>query len=482
MMPSSWSSCPYAFGSSSARPVAAGRALGDQVPQPGDLRVPRGHRERRQLRRHQRQVERALQPEQRRVLHRPPVAHEPPPHLLPRAHVGLRRRRQPPVQLLHAAPRPHRRHRRRQPPVPRVGVVHVVRRHRPHTQVRGHPREQVVVRGVQRKAVIDQLHHHVPAPEPVHQPRQLLERRPRPRRRQGVAHRALAAAGQHHGVTGQLVHHLVQVVDRPALLPAPQVRVRDHPAQPPVPRHLPRQHQQMPPRRIRNPVLRPRQPQAQLRAVHRAHPQLPRRVGEAHHPVHPVVVGQRERVQPRPRRLLHQPLRMRRPVQEAEVRVRVQLRIRHPGQPGTHVVPAVPLHQVRRRPRIPLPTPRPRRTVPAITRRGLHPPRQRPLQLRPRPAATVEPHTEPPSTHTAEGKPATERMFEVCAGIATAVNRNADGGADTCRARPNRPPTPSNRPPTRSSRHPTRSSRHRASPTAPNHPLPVQRPPVDSAT
>ena len=92
--------------------------------------------------------------------------------------------------------------------------------------------------GVERVAVVDQLHHHVLAPEPLDK---LVHLRPRGSWSVGeecLADRAFAAAGQHHGVAAQFVDDLLQVVDRFALLLAAQVGVGDHPAHPPVALHL----------------------------------------------------------------------------------------------------------------------------------------------------------------------------------------------------------------------------------------------------
>src|SRR5947209_5659910 len=65
------------------------------------------------------------------------------------------------------------------------------------------------------------------------------------------------------------------------------------------------------------------------------------RFGEADDPVEPVVVGDGQGGQTEPGRLLHQLLRVRRPVQEAEVRVAVELGVGDggcaaaDGRPGT---------------------------------------------------------------------------------------------------------------------------------------------------
>ena len=100
--------------------------------------------------------------------------------------------------------------------------------------------------------------------------------------------------------------------------------------------------------RVGDTVLRRGQPQAEFGAVDGPHAQLAGGVGEPHHPVHAVVVGQRDRVQPGPGRLLHQLLRVGGAVQEAEVRMHMQLRVRDTGQTETGVVPVMALHQIRR--------------------------------------------------------------------------------------------------------------------------------------
>ena len=69
----------------------------------------------------------------------------------------------------------------------------------------------------------------------------------------------------------------------------------------------------------------------QLSAEHRRQPGFGGSLRKADHPVEPVVIGQRQRFEPQPHCFVHQLARTRRPVQEAEVGMGVQLRVRHRG-------------------------------------------------------------------------------------------------------------------------------------------------------
>ena len=71
-------------------------------------------------------------------------------------------------------------------------------------------------------------------------------------------HVPLAAAGEHQHVVAQRLGHLLQVVDRAALLPAAQVRLGDGAGQPGVPLGPAGQHQQVTAGRVGFAVLRRR--------------------------------------------------------------------------------------------------------------------------------------------------------------------------------------------------------------------------------
>ena len=134
------------------------------------------------------------------------------------------------------------------------------------------------------------------------------------------------------------------------------------------------------------------------------------RFGEAHHPVEAVVVGDRQRLEPEAGRLGGQLLRVGGTVEEREVGVAVQLRVRH-GDPLRRAV-ARPAQVVGRLERLALAAPR-RPVTPGVPRRAPRRPpvspgsRGRPIRQRffefvPGPGWVVEPHS-PSIEHTFAG-------------------------------------------------------------------------------
>ena len=75
-------------------------------------------------------------------------------------------------------------------------------------------------------------------------------------------------------------------------------------------------------------VLRGRDAEGELGAEDRPHAERAGRLGEPDDAVEPVVVGERERLEPEPGRLLGELLRLARAVEEAERGVGVQLGVR----------------------------------------------------------------------------------------------------------------------------------------------------------
>ncbi len=201
--------------------------------------------------------------------------------------------------------------------------------------------------------MVGQLDEHPVPAEQVDQPAQFGSGRVRSTAHERAPHRALAAPGERQAVPTGLRGEPLQVVAGPALLrprlaalaalallavladlPAAPVVTEvargDGPAQPPVPLRPGGQQQQVFAHRVGHTVLRAGQAEAQLGAEHRGHAQLPGRLGEPHRPVHAVVVGDGHRVQAESNSFLDQFLRMTRAVQETEVGVAVQFRVRHP--------------------------------------------------------------------------------------------------------------------------------------------------------
>ena len=319
-----------------ARAVPLQRPVHGQLAQPLHLGVPgRFVPVVRQLRRDHPQVEGELPAVRRGPRHRARVRGEPGRHLRPAAQVRGGRGGQPAVHLVQAAPRAYRGQRGGQPAPARSGVVHVVGGHGGQPGPLGQYRQPVVAFVVARVALVGQLHRHVFRAEERDQSIQLclcfLDALGEQRRR----YQTLAAPGQHQHVAGEVRGDLLQVVLRAALLLAGQLRLGDRPGQLGVPLRAARQHQQMPTDRIGYAVLRSWKLQRQLGAEDGAQPrladlvQLADRLGEPDHAVEPVVVGDGQRFQPQPGRLLNQLLRMAGPVQETEVGVTVQLGVGH---------------------------------------------------------------------------------------------------------------------------------------------------------
>ena len=189
-------------GLAGAGPVVPLRPLLGQVAEVAHLVVSLGAHERGQLGGHQREVEGGGEADLGRPLDHAGVAVEPPGHLGAGPEVGPGRGGKPRVELVQAAPGPHRRHRGGERPPGRDGVVHVPGGDAGHVVAVGQRREGVVAGRVERVAVVPQLHDHALAPEPLDQPPQLPTRRSRPVGHQGGGHQALAAAREHPPAAG----------------------------------------------------------------------------------------------------------------------------------------------------------------------------------------------------------------------------------------------------------------------------------------
>ena len=166
------------------------------------------------------------------------------------------------------------------------------------------------------------------AAEPVHQVGQRLGGRLRAAVGKRLADMAFAAPGQDVPVPACRLGQRVVVVAQLALLAACQMRRRQLSRQPAISFRPAGQHQQM--RSWRIGVLGPvATTEGQLGTEHRLHVEFLGRLGEAHHTVEPVVVGQRDGAQIEPGGLLDEFLRRAGAVEEAVRRMRVQLGIRN---------------------------------------------------------------------------------------------------------------------------------------------------------
>ena len=192
-------------------------------------------------------------------------------------------------------------------------------------------RRQLGQRGValvvERMAVVGEFDADPVAAEPVHQVGQRRRCRIGPAGGKGLAHMAFTTAGEDMPVPAARLGQRVKVVARLALLAAGQMRRGQLPGQPPIAFRAAGQHQQVRPRRIG--LLGARAiAQRQFGAEHRSHVQFLGGLGEPHHPVEPVVIGQCDGPQIEPGGLLDEFLRRAGAVEEAVRRVRVQFGIR----------------------------------------------------------------------------------------------------------------------------------------------------------
>ena len=216
--------------------------------------------------------------------------------------------------------------------------MHVVGGHRVEAPLHGQARQGVVARRVERVPVVPQLERHVGAAEGVDEPSHLLGGRPGPGLHQRGGDRPLAAAAEHQPVPARGARQRVEGEDGLALLPAGEVRVGQHGGEARVAVGVAGEHDEVRPGRIGLAGAQAGRRQRHLGAEDGRQPAGARRLGEPHHAVEAVMVGQRQRVQPEPVRLGHQLLGIAAPVEEAEARVRVQLGVGlgHRGAPAVN--------------------------------------------------------------------------------------------------------------------------------------------------
>ncbi len=237
-------------------------------------------------------------------------------------------RRQPAGRLVDRVAGPDRAHRHRQPAAGRLGEVRRGGGYQPDAESRSQVGELRVALVVERMAVVGEFDADPLAAEPVHQVGQRRRGRVRPASGKGLAHMAFAAAGQDVPVSARRLGERVKVVARLALFTTGQMRRGQLPGQPSISLRAAGQHQQVRPRRI-GLLGSCHVAQRQLSAEHRPHVQFLGGLGEPHHPVEPVVIGQRDGPQIEAGGLLDEFLRCAGAVEEAVRRMRVQLGIRH---------------------------------------------------------------------------------------------------------------------------------------------------------
>ena len=235
---------------------------------------------------------------------------------------------EPAVHLVEAAAGPDRGQGGGQGSLPGGGVVDVVGGDHLDPGPKGEGGQRVVADRIERVAMVPELNRHVLPPEDLDESGQRGLGRRRALTGQRGGHGALATAGQHQPVTpgcsGRLVGQVRQRATGRPLLSRHLGPADDRP-QPGVANRVAGQHQQMGTAGIGHTVGYGCGPEGQLGAEHRGQALGPGRLGEPHHAVEAVVVGEGQGVQPQMHGLLDQFLGMGRTVEEAEVGMTVQL-------------------------------------------------------------------------------------------------------------------------------------------------------------
>jgi hypothetical protein len=155
---------------------------------------------------------------------------------------------------------------------------------------------------------------------------------------QRLAHGALAAPREDEPMATGQFGELLEVVARPALLAARELSGRDGRGEAVIALLLARKHEQVGALGIGDAVLRGTQAEGELGADDRGDTELGGRLGHAHGAVEPVVIGEREGGETEPCCLLGHAFGHRGAVEEAEARVRVQLRVGHDALRGREPV------------------------------------------------------------------------------------------------------------------------------------------------
>ena len=278
-----------------------------------------GAGERREVRGDEGQVERRRPADLARQLDDTRVPGETAALLDARSEVGAGARREPGVELVEAAPGPHRGDGGGELSLRRGGVVHVVGGDALDADAVGDLDQRVVARRVDRVAVVPQLDEHPVASEGAHQPLELAPCGRRPVVEQRLRDGALAAPGEHPRHPGHLVGHVGERELRCPLLPR-QVPEAQRPGQPRIPRWSVGQHEEVAAVWIGGVgigqlagvgleqgvalgagdslFVTQTRGEGDLGPEHGRQPHCPRRLGEADDPVEAVVIGEGERLQP----------------------------------------------------------------------------------------------------------------------------------------------------------------------------------------
>ena len=173
--------------------------------------------------------------------------------------------------------------------------------------------------------MVPQLDGDVARAHRVDEPVELAARGARAVRHERGGHRSFAAPREHQPVPAVALGELVDPDGRTPLLAQSQVRVGEQHRQGAVAFGVAREHDEVRPYGILDAGARATAEEGQLCPEDARDPEGARRLREADRAVEAVVIGEGERLQAERRGGRHQLLGVRRAVEEAEARVRVQL-------------------------------------------------------------------------------------------------------------------------------------------------------------
>ena len=286
----------------------------------------------RELRGHQVQIERAFLADGGGIGHRGRVTGEQCGHFGARPQMRSGTGRQESIGVVQAAPPADRCHRGGHPARLRGGVMRPGGGDDLQAELHGEIGQRVVVLVVGRQQLGAELDDDILPTETIHQGTDLGTGSGRSAAGQRPPHPTLPATGGNQPIVSGGLRQRIQIVDRPTLFAAVQLGAADLYRQPVVSLLTAGQYQQVIAHRVGDSQLRFGQTQGEFGSVECAERGVGGSLGKPDDAVETVVIGDRQRVQPEPKRLGHQHFRGGCTVEKAERGMAVQFGVGHPGR------------------------------------------------------------------------------------------------------------------------------------------------------
>ena len=256
-----------------------------------------GGRKRRQVGRHETQVEGELGHELAGAVDDPGPARKAPTLFSVAAQVRERGRAEPALHLFEAAPGTDRREHARARKVTRRGVVHVVGRDDGDVGTHRELGQRVVARHVVGLAVVPDLYREVLAPEALDELGETTPRGARAFVEERACKGSLATSRQHQPLL-RCISDLIQREARRALFAPLEVREREHARESRVSLGRAREQHEVLTRGVRDPDAIVPCVEGDFRSKDAREPEGARRFGESHDAVEAVVIAERKAREP----------------------------------------------------------------------------------------------------------------------------------------------------------------------------------------